>query len=210
MQSKIALDKVIKKSRVHFYKPIQIAEILYHDRVNGEMNLIDLESYRNSSKRWRDQITQRLIGRISTSSQRYQDNLFDNNAVPPNLLNELAKFNRDNSGLIEAYVYKNLQQKLGIVYEVEEYIKSSTPDTFKLAELLKYFVSNPGLKRSVDKMYEITVYALFSTIVRTLRAEVVMEIGNKDEEVLKDFQHFIKMVLGLDLDTQKVVKYPIC
>jgi len=206
MNSKIALDKIIKKSRVHFYKPIQIAEILYHDRTNTRLNLSDLESYRNASKRWRDQITQKLIGRISTSSQKYQDNIFEENAMPPRLLKELGEFNRENSGVVEAYVYKSLQEKLGIVYEVEKYVKTSTPESFDLQKLLGYFVSNPGLKRSIDKMYEITVYALFSTIVRALEAEVVMEIGNKDEEVLKDFQSFIKMVLGVDLGVQKVSK----
>lgn len=206
MNSKVALDKVIKKSRVHFYKPIQIAEILYRDRTNNRIDLLDLESYRNSSKKWRDQITQKLIGRISTSSQKYQDNIFEDNAMPPKLLKELADFNRENNGVVEAYIYKSLQQKLNIVYEVENYIKQSTPDTFNLKELLKFFISNPGLKRSIDKMYEIVVYALFSTIVRALQTEVVMEIGNKDEEVLRDFQKFIKMVLGLDVDMQKVSK----
>ena len=53
-------------------------------------------------------------------------------------------------------------------------------------------------------MYEITVYALFATIVRALQARVTVEIGNKDEEVLKDFEAFIKVVLGLELGMQKV------
>lgn len=35
-QAKAALDNVIKKSRVHLYKPIQVAEILYRDRVYKE------------------------------------------------------------------------------------------------------------------------------------------------------------------------------
>lgn len=32
-QAKQALDAVIEKGRVHLYKPIQVAEILYRDRV---------------------------------------------------------------------------------------------------------------------------------------------------------------------------------
>ena len=32
-EAKNALDKVIDKARVHLYKPIQIAEILYRDRI---------------------------------------------------------------------------------------------------------------------------------------------------------------------------------
>lgn len=206
MQSKQALDKIIKKSRVHFYKPIQIAEILYHDRANKSLDILDLESYRNASKRWRDQITQKIIGRISASSQKYQDNVFEENAIPPRLLKELADFNRKNKGIVEAYVYRSLQHKLEMVYEIEKYIKQSNPDNFELSKLLKFFVMTPGLRRSVDKMFEITVYALFSTVVRVLKAEVVIELGNRDEEVLKDFQQFIKMVLGIDLTTERVFK----
>lgn len=205
MQSKQALDKIIKKSRVHFYKPIQIAEILFHDR-NENLNLSDLESYRNASKRWRDQVTQNLIGRISTSSQKYQDNVFDNNAMPPSLLKELGEFNREHKGLVEAFIYKSLAYKLSTVYQVEKYIKESTPDSFKLIELLKHFIANPGLRRSIDKMYEITVYALFSTIVRELQAQVTVELGNQDDEVLRDFEYFIKMVLGLEVGVQKTSK----
>jgi HaeII-like restriction endonuclease len=171
MQPKQALDAIIKKSRVHFYKPIQIAEILFHNRnepVKFSVGTLrgDLESYRNSSKRWRDQITQRLIGRISTSSQKFQDNIFEANAMPPFLLAGLAEINLAHHGLVEAYIYKNLQNKLNTVYDVEKYIKSSTPESFELKKLLQFFITKPGLKRSVDKMYEITVYALFATIVR--------------------------------------------
>ncbi len=205
MQSKQALDKIIKKSRVHFYKPIQIAEILFHHRNEG-LDLSDLESYRNSSKKWRDHITQNLIGRISTSSQKYQDNLFESNAMPPLMLEELGNFNKTNNGLIEAFIYKSLEYKLSMVYQVEKYIKESTPDSFQLKELLKFFLVNPGLRRSIDKMYEITVYALFSTIVRALQARVTIELGNENEEVLRDFENFIKMVLGLELGKQKSSK----
>ena len=111
MQHKKALDLIIKKSRVHFYKPIQIAEILFHSR-KQPLDLRDLESYRNSSKKWRDQITQRLIGRISTSSQKFQDNIFEANAMPPHLLAELGEFNKIHQGVVEAYIYKSLHYKL--------------------------------------------------------------------------------------------------
>ncbi len=81
-----ALDKIIMKSRIHFYKPIQIAEILYHDRVFHDVNLSSLETYRNKSKKWRDDMSMLLLGRVCTSSARFQDNLFDSNAVPPAVL----------------------------------------------------------------------------------------------------------------------------
>ena len=68
IKSKSALDKIIKKSRVHFYKPIQIAEILYHHRKGDNLIPSQVETYRNISKRWRDEVTKRLVGRISVLS----------------------------------------------------------------------------------------------------------------------------------------------
>lgn len=196
--SKKALDLVIRKSRVHLYKPIQIAEILFHHRTERGWDLGDLESYRNISKRWRDDVSLLLVGRRSTSSQKYQDNVFEANAMPPELLAKLGLINKKGKGIVEAYVYKALEARLSSVREVEDYIRKSTPDTFDLKKLVAIFQTTPGLRRSVDKMYEILVYALFATIVRALKAQVTLEIGNKDEEILKDFERFIKMVLGID------------
>ena len=85
-EAKQALNKVIDKARVHFYKPIQIAEILYRDRVEGNIDLSELETYRNPSKKWRDIICFQFLGRVSTSSARYQDDIFNENAMPPALL----------------------------------------------------------------------------------------------------------------------------
>ena len=49
--AKNSLDKIISKSRVHFYKPIQIAEILYKIRTEKSINPLNLEEYRNESKK---------------------------------------------------------------------------------------------------------------------------------------------------------------
>ena len=48
--AKKALDTVIEKGRVHLYKPIQVAEILYRDRVYKDIDLSKLEDYRTQSK----------------------------------------------------------------------------------------------------------------------------------------------------------------
>jgi type II restriction enzyme len=202
---KQALDTIIKKSRVHLYKPIQIAEILYHHRTESGLDLNDLQSYRNVSKRWRDEVSSLLVGRKSTSSQKYQDNVFDINAMPSDLLAKLGEENIKGKGFVEAYVYKALEARLSSVRAVEEYIKTSTSDSFSLKKLVSIFQTTPGLRRSVDKMYEILVYALFASIVRALKAEVVLRIGNKDEEILKDFEKFIKMVLGIDAKQTELI-----
>lgn len=53
-EAKAALDRIIKISRVHLYKPIQIAEILHRDRVNQDLDLSKIDTYRNTSKVWRN------------------------------------------------------------------------------------------------------------------------------------------------------------
>src|SRR3989339_1871799 len=98
--AKNALDTIIRKSRVHLYKPIQIAEILFHHRTERGWDLNDLQSYRNLSKRWRDDVSLILVGRRSTSSQKYQDNIFDANAMPPELLAKLGANNKKGKGFV--------------------------------------------------------------------------------------------------------------
>lgn len=203
--SKQALETLIRKSRVHLYKPIQIAEILFHHRTGKGLNLNDLESYRNISKRWRDEVSSLLVGRRSTSSQKYQDNIFEANAMPPTLLAKLGAVNKKGKGFIEVFIYKSLEARLSSVREVEKYIKSASAENFSAMEIVALFQTTPGLKRSVDKMYEILVYALFASIVRALKAQITLEIGNKDAEILKDFERFIKMVLGIDAKQTRLV-----
>lgn len=201
--AKKALDVVVRKSRVHFYKPIQIAEILFRHRTEKGWNLSNLESYRNASKHWRDHQSEILVGRKSTSSQKFQDNLFDANAMPPKCLAQLGKMNKEGKGFVEAYIYKSLQAKLLSVRAVDEYVRLSTADSFSLEKLLAQFREDPGLRRSADKIYEILVYALFAAIVRALRATITLEIENKDAEILKDFGRFVEMVLGITPKTTK-------
>lgn len=197
MQSKAALDKIINKSRVHLYKPIQIAEILYHHRKGAKIKPADVESYRNVSKTWRDQVTRRLVGRISTSSQKFQDNIFEKNAMPPKLLAELAKANKRTKGAVEAYIYFRLKERLQQVIDARNFLDAMSEENFELETFLALFTSQPGLKRSVDKAYEIVVYALFATIVHSLKVTVTLKIENPDKEILSDFEAFTKAVLGL-------------
>ena len=204
IRSKVALDKIIKKSRAHLYKPIQIAEILYQHRMGNMPDITILESYRNPSKKWRDKISQRLVGNVSTSSQKFQDNVFEANAMPPHLLSELAEFNKKNGGMVENYIYHHLYKRLSSIHEAYDYLSSTELDDFDLNAFLSLFVHVSGLKRSIDKAYEITVYALFSTIVSALEIEVSMDIRKIDDDILGDFNDFINKVLGLSKDRTSI------
>lgn len=196
-EAKAAIDKVIRIGRIHLYKPIQIAEILHRSRTVGDIDVADLETYRNPSKRWRNIISLRLVGNISTSSQRYQDNLFDENAVPLRLLGELNRANIEGDGIVENYIYHKCKERWSLLIEINEFLDEVTSESFHLKELVSRFEQRRGLKRSIDKIFEIVVYALFITIVRELRATVSLVIENPDPEIMSDFEDFIRVVLGI-------------
>lgn len=196
-EAKQSLDKVIDKARVHLYKPIQIAEILYRDRIEKDINLSDLSTYRTISKKWRDVISLKFIGRTSTSSARYQDDIFNDNAIPPNVLSVLGKENRSKKGVVEAYIYKKFEQRLSQMSTGVNYCSNHDKTSFKLDEFLSLFWNEPGLKRSIDKIYEIVVYSLFSALVEALEVSVEVSLNPAKADILKEFEDFAKRVIQL-------------
>lgn len=199
-EAKAALDTVIRKSRVHLYKPIQVAEILYQARTSpGTINLLNLEEYRTKSKKWRDDISIVLLGRVCTSSARFQDDLFNANAVPPEILNELGNENSRTNGAVEAYIYSRFTSKHTQLSEALAYALSATKENFQVSEFIGSFWREPGLKRSIDKVYEIVVYSLFSTLVSALELKVEVSINPQNQALLSEFADFAKMVMSLDV-----------
>jgi hypothetical protein len=200
-KAKEVLDKHIAKQRAVMYKPIQIAEILYKCRI-GELTVNDIsgnpEKYRNTSKRWRDEVTLNLINQRSTSSQKFQDNIFEPNAMPPSIIAELAKHNNSNEGVVERYIYQQFWERQKAIRNLWNFILQKDAQTFKLEEFLDLFRRDKKMKRSIDKAYEIVVYALFNSLVRELRITITIEADKSQTELLKEFDDFAKLVLGID------------
>ena len=199
IDAKNALDKIISKSRVHFYKPIQIAEILYKIRTEKNINPLNLEEYRNESKHWRDEMTIQLLGRRCTSSARFQDDLFNENAIPPKILKILSNENIKNSGAVEAYIYKKFTGKHHQLINALNYCQISTKENFSVEEFINSFWNEPGLRRSLDKIYEIVVYALFSVLSELLQIKIEISIDEKNFDILSEFEDFSKKVMNLDI-----------
>ena len=198
-KAKAALDRIIKISRVHLYKPIQIAEILHRDRVSQDINLTDINTYRNTSKVWRNTITDRFVGRSSSSSAEYQEALFTK-AIPPQTLVILGEENRLKSVIIEAYIYRRFAERFTQLSSALQYCDRYDLKDFEIQDFIDLFWNEPGLRRSIDKVYEIIVYALFSVLVEAL--EVTIKIGINEEKVglLEEFADFAEMVIGLTPD----------
>jgi HaeII restriction endonuclease len=198
-EAKAALDRIIKISRVHLYKPIQIAEILHRDRVNQDLDLSNINTYRNTSKAWRDLITERFVGRSSSSSAEYQEALFTK-AMPPQTLEVLGEENRLKGGIIEAYIYRRFAERFTQLSSALQYYDRHDLTNFEVQDFINLFWNEPGLRRSIDKVYEIVVYSLFSVLVEAL--EVTITIGIDEEKVglLEEFADFAEMVIGLTPD----------
>lgn len=205
-QAKAALDNVINKSRVHMYKPIQVAEILYRDRVYKDINLLSLEDYRTKSKKWRDEVSIVLLGRVSKSTARFQEDLFNDNATPPAVLDVLGKENRRTNGAVEAYIYSKFDKKHEQLSNALAYCLDATVTTFDVKKFIDSFWNEPGLKRSLDKIYEIIVYALFSTLVEAMELEVEVNVKEDAYPLLKEFEDFTQKVMCLDGSTPQHIQ----
>ena len=197
-EAKASLDNIIRKARVHFYKPIQIAEILYRDRIVKDIHLSDLETYRTKSKKWRDVICIPFLGRTSTSSAKYQDDLFNEAAVPPSAITVLGKENRSKNGIVEKYIYDKFKQRYGQMSTALNYSRDANKESFDLEEFIDLFWKEPGLRRSLDKIYEIIVYSLFSAIVDELDVNIEVSLNPEKIEVLKEFETFAEKVICIN------------
>lgn len=201
--SKKKLDTVLKKSRVHLYKPIQIAEILYKHRVGDLDHLADLESYRSVSKRWRDQVSIRFVGRTSTSSAKYQDDIF--NQIEPQYIDMLGEYNKKNNGVVEYYIYTFLREKLN---QLDNAIKLCDPQNysdFYVSDFIESFDAEAGLKRSLDKVFEIIIYALFETLTKYLSVFVSISYPAGKVNIFDEFHDFYEDIIGLSRDASASV-----
>jgi len=204
-EAKNALDSIIKKSRIHLYKPIQIAEILYYARTqpNLDIDLSKLETYRNRSKQWRDLICFQFLGRISTSSAKFQDNLFEENAMPSRLLSLLGIENKKYNGIVEAYIYQAFEDKHLQLNNALNYCLTTTKNDFKLEEFLNQFWSQAGLKRSLDKIFEIVVYSLFEVLTTSIQVKIDIYYDLDKIAILNEFSEFSNKVLNLSASIKR-------
>lgn len=198
-EAKTALDVVIKKSRIHLYKPIQIAEILYRDRVFGDIDLARLETYRNKSKAWRDEMCIALLGRVSTSSAKFQDDLF--NAIPPHLIAKLGKYNKSHNGVVEAYIYSKFTHKYAQLNNALSLCLNATKNNFNITDFINAFWAEAGLKRSIDKIYEIIAYALFDTLLEALNLNISISLDKNQIGILDEFNEFVESILCVKKST---------
>ncbi len=61
-----------------------------------------------------------------------------------------------------------------------------------------------GLRRNIDKIYEIVVYALFSALIESLKVKVTVEADITKKELLDEFSDFAERVIGLSKERSQI------
>lgn len=78
-----------------------------------------------------------------------------------------------------------------------DYCVTHDKSNFKLDEFLALFWHEAGLRRSIDKVYEIIVYALFAVLVEALEVSVIVSMNPDKTDILSEFADFAKSVIQL-------------
>jgi len=157
-EAKKKLDHVISISRVEMYKPIQVAEVLVNARESKGIDLSRVETYRVRSRQWRDAVTLELFNKRSTSSARFQDDLWNESAVPPAAMTALGKVN-STSKIVEAYIYHFVAEKNRDLAAARTTL-SKLRNASELKDVLEAFASS-DLTSSADRLFEILATAVF-------------------------------------------------
>ena len=83
--------------------------------------------------------------------------------MPVTALKQLDRANKEIAGVVERYIYLKFQERQNTVAEIIFFLEAATPQTFQLGDLFAKFRTVPGIKRSIDKAYEIVVFSLAET-----------------------------------------------
>lgn len=121
---------------------------------------------------------------------------------------KLGEVNRRYDGAVEVYIYdafrhRHFQMSAGLAL-----VSQLGKTDFVLKDFIKVFRRDPGLSRSVDKIFEIVVYALFSVLLESLEVKVGVKIENIENTILQEFADFTEKVLGLSKEILEVYQEP--
>ncbi len=120
--------------------------------------------------------------------------------MPTELLNVLDQENRASNGAVEKYIYLRFEERQSIVAGIIALIEQATPATFDVTQLFELFQKTQGIRRSIDKVYEIVVYSLLETVVVALKAEVSVSVPANSKGLIVEFSELAKILLGLEPD----------
>ena len=79
------------------------------------------------------------------------------------------------NGEVEEYIYSEMKKKWDVLLSILNYCIDATPESFSLKEMEQMFDAESGLKRSIDKMFEIAAYTILSYYIDLSRAKMIVK-----------------------------------
>ena len=107
---------------------------------------------------------------------------------------------------MEAYIYRRFINKHNQLFNALSYCRDSDKSNFSIISFINSFWNEPGLKRSLDKIYEIVVYALFSALVESLSLKIELSVDENKFNILDEFKDFSQKVMCLDMTKPKFMQ----
>ena len=144
------------------YKPIQIAEVLRHHRLGEITDLSDIESFRNRSIHWRNDVTTELMGKVSTSSARFQHDVWNESAMKSEYLVQLGAANLQDAS-IEKMIYRAISKKQEIL--IDFFFKLENVSTASGLKKLFSLFDSDNLQTSRDRLFEILISSTFEALM---------------------------------------------
>ena len=99
---------------------------------------------------------------------------------------------------MEAYIYRQFCTRHNQLENALNLCLTATKEDFDVKAFIDSFWREPGLKRSLDKIYEIVVYALFSALVEEMELQVTVSVPAEKIAVLTEFSGFARKVMCLE------------
>jgi hypothetical protein len=99
------------------------------------------------------------MGKVSTSSMRFQDDLWNESAIPPTAL--VALFNANQNNRVEEYIYQHVYAKSGQMIHIRK--KLGSTKTVADIEAIFGLFDEEGLRTSADRLFEVFALTVLQT-----------------------------------------------
>ena len=113
-------------------------------------------------------------------------------------LTRLIEKSRKTNGGVEKYIYDQFRARLADLNFISNYASTTPPREFSLSCFFDVIEERPGLKRSVDKVYEIVVYSLFEPLIEAMEIDICISVKNPHNSIFTEFESFSKKIFGPD------------
>jgi hypothetical protein len=194
------IDKLIKQGKSQFLKPVMIAEILRLHRL-GELDLAEVRQFKGRGFASMREVASTLFKRHIDLNWEYVGGVFTDDKFSPATLQALAAINT--RGQIESYIYFRLEARWQAFRAFLSRWLGTDFRKFDIHEFIRHYESMEGLGNARGKLYEVVIYALFTSIVQAVDAKVQFILNPAKLDLLDSLAGFASTFFDLKPRTHK-------